>query len=159
MWTEGESPKSNGPWGSQYIHKALAFITISVYVADVLFEHELFLHEAQMKKGFRSSSSKWLLSYVTLDILLPSPYYTLQVSCLLLLYLFKSCLGTHNTEVYGRSFPVISRRNNLRLPCPLALTILLPLPCWCSLSFRCRCCIVNVSFGTRHLMHSMISGY
>ena len=41
----------------------------------------------------------------------------------------------------------------------LALTILLPLPCWCSLSFRCRCCIVNVSFGTRHLMHSVISGY
>ena len=82
----------------------LQSITISVYTVHISLEHDLLLHEVQIRKGFRSFSTIWLLSYVNLYTLWHFPYCTFLVSCLLLLNLFKSCLGTHNTEVMGEAF-------------------------------------------------------
>lgn len=95
---------------SKDIYRALPFLLV---------QHIFFLsmsgsfHETQMKKDFRSFSTNWLLPRVNLDILLSSPYSISHISCLLLLYLFKSCLGSRIVEVYGYSFPVISRRHKL----------------------------------------------
>ena len=94
--------KITGPGVSgrlKVIYRTLAFFDISVYG---LFSHILLLFVARW--GTVSSPAEWLLSYVNLYTLWHFPYCTFLVSCLLLLNLFKSCLGTHNTEVMGEAF-------------------------------------------------------